>query len=577
MESVLGQSKEKIVRIGGGSAFFIDSAMAVPQLLNADVDYIMFDYLAEGAMGLFGRMRQADEKSGYPADFMDVHVGPFLKQIADQGVRIIANAGAVNPAGLADGLRKRVGELGLNLKVACVTGDDLIDRAADFAGTADMFTGAELPTSGYTSINAYLGAMPIAAALADGADIVITGRAVDSALTLGPLIHEFGWRSDDWDRLAAGTVSGHLIECSGQATGGTFTDWRDVEGWANIGSPIAECSSDGSCIITKPQNSGGLVSVGTVAEQLLYEVGDPQTYFVPDVTCDFTQVRLEQVGKDRVRVTGAKGYPATNSLKTCATWDEGWRAIAYQPVIGPDARFKAKKQAAAMFERGNMMARGRGLSDWRKTEAIMIGGDEEIVLKLIVEHDEMLPCQIFAREQFSAISAMSPGTSVSFGVQVQPVMNLGSFLIPKTDVATQIDGEDFSESIESGFAAAMIIRPAVPSFNVDTNGTVPLEKLAFARSGEKGEMINIAIIARDPEDLGALRSSLTEAALTKWFTDLGAFTITTYDVPGINAFNITLDGALPGGINQSQRLDPAAKSIAQRLMNFPVLKPSAGL
>ncbi|MEO9633553.1 MAG: acyclic terpene utilization AtuA family protein [Parasphingorhabdus sp.] len=568
------QSQGKIIRIGGGSAFFIDSALAVPQLLAANVDYIMFDYLAEGAMGLFGRMRQADEQGGYPSDFMDVHVGPFLQQIADKNVRIIANAGAVNPAGLASDIRKRIGELGLDLKVACISGDDLIDRVAELSGTPDMFTGAPLPSSGYTSINAYLGAMPIAAALADGADIIITGRAVDSALTLGPLIYEFGWQNDDWDRLAAGTVAGHLIECSGQATGGTFTDWRDVEGWANIGSPIAECSSDGSCVITKPENSGGLVSIGTVAEQLLYEVGDPQTYFVPDVTCDFTQVRLEQIAKDRVRVTGAKGYPATDSLKACATWDEGWRAIAYQPIIGSNARPKAKKQAAAMFERGNMMARGHGFADWRRTEAISIGNDEEIVLKLVVEHDEMLPCQMFAREQFSAISAMSPGTSVSFGVQVQPVMNLGSFLIPKSDVITKIDGATFSETIETGFIPAMISRPAVPTLSVDATGSIPLEQLAFARSGEKGEMINIAIIARDPEYLGALRTSLTEAALTKWFIDLGAFTITTYDVPGINAFNITLDGALPGGINQSQRLDPAAKSIAQRLMNFPVSRPA---
>ncbi|QJB70852.1 DUF1446 domain-containing protein [Parasphingorhabdus halotolerans] len=547
--------------------------MAVPQLLATNVDYIMFDYLAEGAMGLFGRMRQEDAKSGYPSDFMDVHVGPFLQQIAEKSVRIIANAGAVNPAGLASDVRSKIDELGLKLKVACISGDDLMDRAADLAGTPDMFTGALLPSSGYTSINAYLGAMPIAAALADGADIVITGRTVDSALTLGPLIHEFGWAVDDWDRLAAGTVAGHLIECSGQVTGGTFTDWRDVEGWENIGSPIAECRADGSCIITKPENSGGLVSVGTVAEQLLYEVGDPQTYFVPDVVCDFTQVTLEQVGDDRVRVTGAKGYSATDSLKACATWDDGWRGIAYQPIIGPDARAKAKKQAAAMFARGSMMLRGRGMADWLRTEAVMIGGNEEILLKLIVEHDDMLPCQMFAREQFSSISAMSPGTSVSFGIQIQPVMHLGSFLVPKTGVIAQINGENFLENVQSGFAPAMIERPPVPKLDTETLETVPLEKLAFARSGEKGEMINIAIIARKPENLASLRSSLTEASLTDWFTDLGRFTVTTYDVPGIDAFNITLDGALPGGINQSQRLDPAAKSIAQRLMNFPVSVP----
>ena len=547
-----------MIRIGGGSAFFIDSALAVPQLIGAGVDYIILDYLAEGAMGLLGRMRAADPEGGFSSDFMDVHIGPFLPQLAAKKIKIVTNAGGVNPAGLTTILRSKIAASGLDLKVVCIAGDDLMERPF-----------AYLP-KGLTSVNAYLGAFPIAAALEQGADIVITGRAVDSALALGPLIHEFGWSTTDVAKLAGGTVAGHLIECGAQVTGGTFTDWRDVEGWANIGSPIAECFADGSCIITKPQGTGGLVSVGTVAEQLLYEVGDPQAYFVPDVTVDFTAVTLEQVGPDRVRVAGATGYPPTDTLKVCATYDDGWRGIAYQPIIGPSAEEKARKQAAALFERGSRMLRGRNLADWRRTELVLIGGGDEVVAKLIVEHDDALAAGMFVREQFAAISAMAPGTSVSFGAQVQPCMGLVSFLIPKDEVSATLDGAAFAGVDVAGFDPAMIVRPPVPSAG---NGKAPSAKLgdlAYTRSGEKGETINVAVIARKPEYLPILRAALTPEALGNWFTDLAQTHISLYDVPGIHAINIVLEGALPGGINVSQRLDPAAKSIGQRLLGFGV-------
>ena len=566
----------KVIRIGGGSAFFIDSARAVPQLLGAGVDYILLDYLAEGAMGLLGRMKQADPDSGFTGDFMDVHIGPFLAQIAAKRVRILSNAGGVNPAGLAAKLRDRIAELGLDLSVACVDGDDLMHRLSDFADTRDMFTGAPFPQKGVTSANAYLGAFPIAHALGQGADIVITGRVVDSALALGPLIHEFGWEPGDLDLLAGGTLAGHLIECGAQVTGGTFTDWREVEGWANIGAPIAECHADGSCVITKPEGSGGLVSFGTVAEQLLYETSDPAAYIVPDVICDFTQVTIEQVGKDRVRAANARGLPAPATLKACATWDDGWRAVAYQPVIGPAAAEKANKQAEALFERGRMMLRGRNMADWRHTESVLIGGSDpasqEVVAKLVVEHDEALAVQIFAREQFAAISAMAPGTSVAFGLQIAPCMGLISFLVPGDEVAARVDGVELLSGAVEGRNPKRLPEPAPPSSvspsdcHLPTSGEgLTVMDLAFTRSGEKGETINIGVIAREPGNLPCLKAALTANMLKAHLADLGDFSVTIYDLPGIHAINIVLDGALPGGLNASQRLDPAAKSIGQRL------------
>ena len=566
-------SQAEIVRIGGGSAFFIDSALAVPQLIGADVDYIILDYLAEGAMGLMGRMRQADPTGGFPSDFMDVHIGPFLRQLAEKRIRVVANAGAVNPAGLCTLLRERITTLGLKLKVACIAGDDLTDRLEQLAGHSDMFTGAAFPAGGVTSANAYLGAFPIAQALAGGADIVITGRVVDSALALGPLIHAFGWGPRDFGKLAGGTVAGHLIECGAQATGGTFTDWQQVEGWATIGPPIAECAADGSCILTKPDGSGGLVSIGTVSEQLLYEVGDPQAYMVPDVTVDFSTVVLQQVGPDRVRVSGATGYPPTDTLKFCATWDDGWRAVAWQPVIGPAAVQKANKQAEALFTRGRLMLRSRNMGDFRRTECVLVGAGnpdaQEVVAKLVVEHDEALAVQMFAREQFAAISAMAPGTSVAFGVQVQPMMHLFCGLIAKGEVRATVDGVPCSTPDIDGFDADMITRPPAPPAPARLPDRT-VGDLAYTRSGEKGEMINIAVIARAPEHLGVLRAALTPSRLKSWFADLGDITVTIFDLPGPHAFNILLDGALPGGINASQRLDPAAKSFGQRLLSLPL-------
>ena len=564
---------DRVVRIGGGSAFFIDSAIAVPQLLQAGVDYILLDYLAEGAMGLFGRARLADPAAGYPSDLLDVHVGPFLKEIAAGGTRIVTNAGGVNPEGLVVALRARIAALGLSLKVACVAGDDLLGRLDQLANQADMFTGAPFPASGVTSCNAYLGAFPIAEALHRGANIVVTGRVVDSALALGPLIHEFGWQRGEWDRLAGGTLAGHLIECGAQVTGGTFTDWREVEGWATIGAPIAECHADGTCIITKPQASGGMVSKGTVAEQLLYETSDPQCYFVPDVTCDWSGVSLEETGPNRVRVSGARGYPPPETLKACVTWDDGWRATVWQPVIGPAAREKAEKQAAALFERSRLMLRGRNLADWRRTEAVLAGGGEEVLLKLVVEHDEMVPAQMFLREQFAAISAMAPGTSVAFAPMVQPMMNLLSLAVPRDLAPPLLDGEMLEDGHPAWFDPAMIERPPSPALPVPGQTFASLESLAWARSGEKGETINVGVIARHSKNLPALRAALTLEALREWLPDLGPFELTVYDLPGFDAINLVLQGALPGGLNASQRLDPAAKSIAQRLMEFPVRLP----
>lgn len=582
---------DKIVRIGGASAFAIDSALSVPQLLTVPrLDYLIFDYLAEGSMGMMGRAAQANPQAGFGSDFLDVHVGPHLAEILGKKVRVIANAGGVNPQALADALAKQARAAGFSPRIGVVAGDDLRERLDEIRASApaDMFSGAAFPDK-ILSANAYLGAFPIARLLDEGADIVITGRVVDSAVVLGALIHEFGWGPDDLDLMAAGTTAGHLLECGAQVTGGTFTDWQDVPGWADMGFPVGECHADGSIVITKPEGTGGLVSVGTVAEQMLYEVSDPQAYYVPDVTCDFSTVTLEQVGPNRVRVSGATGHPPTDSYKVCVTYDTGWRGVVCQPVVGIDAPAKAARQAEALFERGRRMLRDRNLPDFRATHYVPIGVEaeygarartvpsREVIAKMVVEHDDKLPVDLFIREQHMAISAMSQGTTLNLAAYAMPTTGLFSFLIDKKAVVPVIslDGRALPAqgSARGGFTLASLERPGGPVATVDGSETVRLIDLAWGRSGDKGELFNVAAIAREARYLPYIRAALTAEAVAGWFVHLfeGAEPrVDRYDLPGCSALNFVLHGALPGGINASPRLDPVGKTMAQQLMEFPI-------
>ena len=591
----------KIVRIGGASGALNDSVIAVPGLLRVEqLDYLAFDYLGEGAMGIFARMKQADPTSGFLPDFVDLHIGPYLAELKSRGIRVVANAGGLNPEGLAAMIRARCRDQGVALRVAAVTGDDITALVPDLRaeGVRDMFNGMDFPAAP-TSTHAYLGAFPIAAALAAGADIVITGRVVDSALILGPLIHEFGWTAEDLDRLAGGTVAGHLLECGAQVTGGTFTDWQDVPDWATIGFPVGECHADGSVVITKPPGTGGLVSTGTVSEQLLYEVDDPQRYIVPDVVCDFSTVQVEQIGPDRVQVSGAKGYPATDRLKLCATYDAGWRSVALIPITGIDAEAKARRQGEALLARTSALLRGRNLPDWQLTNLEIIGTEtsygprarptptREVLLKLVVDHDDMGACLMFGREQTTAIMNMAPGTSIApiiAAPRAFPLTGMFFALIgrDRTSASVTLDGVPvaFSDPVRAGFDPAAIATPAAPSTPAADAGDVevPLIRLAWARSGDKGRLFNVAAIARRPDYLPWIRASLGAGTVADWyrhlFDDPATGRVDRYDVPGCHALNFVVHDAQGGGINLSPRLDAAAKSMGQHLLEMPVRIPA---
>lgn len=590
-----GQGTGKTIRIGGASAFWGDSMVAAPQLLaQGDVDYLIFDYLAEITMSIMARMRAKDPAQGYATDFVAVTMKRLLPELARRKVKVVANAGGVNPAACAAAIRALIADAGLSLKVGVVLGDDLLPQIDALKSQLEpMQPGAETPAK-FMSANAYLGAAPIAAALKAGADIVVTGRCVDSALVLGPLLHEFGWDLQDFDKLSAGSLAGHIIECGAQASGGLFTDWRDVPDWDNIGYPIAEISADGSFVVTKPKGTGGLVSFGTVAEQLVYEIGDPACYMLPDVTCDFTAVKIEQIGEHRVRVSNAKGRPPSDRYKVSATWLDGFRAVAHMTIGGIDAREKAERSAEAILKRTRKIFAMLNLGDYHSTSIEILGTEamygphaatgaraaREVVMKLAVSHTDKNALEIFSREIAPAGTSFSPGTTGFFGGRPspQPIVRLFSCFIPKTSLSIALDTEGeatpFTVPMISGETqGAAAGQPSAATLPSGATRTVPLVRLAYARSGDKGDDSNIGVIARKPDYLPAIRAALTTEAVAGWFAHLVEGPVERFDWPGIHGLNFLLHHALGGGGIASLRNDPQGKAFAQMLLDFPVPVP----
>jgi len=580
----------KAIRIAGASGFWGDAARATPQLLKAGrIDFIVYDYLAEITMSILARARAKDTNAGFATDFVSAAMKPNLIEIARQGVRIVSNAGGVNPRACAAALEKLVAELDLDLKIACVTGDDLIGRreALAAADVREMFSGAPFPApEKVQSINAYLGAFPIAVALDKGADIVVTGRCVDSAVTLGACIHAFGWGRDDLDRLAMGSLAGHILECGPQATGGNFTDWELVADRIDeIGYPIVEIAADGGFDVTKPEGSGGIVNKGTVSEQMLYEIGDPQAYVLPDVVCDFSGVSIVETGPDRVHVTGARGLPAPDSYKVCATFADGFRGGTVITFYGIDAEKKAQAYAAAGFRSARRLFRAYNLPDFSETSVELIGAESqfgalrespasrEVAAKIAAKHPDAAGIGILLKECVGLGLATPPGLSGFAGGRAKPspVMRLFSFLVQKNDIeiAVETKGEAVPCAEPSGthFDAAELKRPPVPlAESIDDIAEVPLAALAWARSGDKGDKANVGVIARKPEYLPWIWKALTEDAVATRFAHFLKGDVERFLMPGTNAINFLLHDVLGGGGVASIRNDPQAKGYSQLLL-----------
>lgn len=583
------------VRIGCAAAFWGDTSAAAVQLVRrGDLHFLVFDYLAEITMSILAGARARDPASGYATDFVTEVMGPLAREIASRRIKVIANAGGVNPEACRDALHRAFAAAGVELRVALVSGDDLQPvRAAIESSTVGIDESVPLPER-TLSMNVYLGAAPIAQALDMGADVVVTGRVADSALVLGPLLHAFHWSLEDYDKLAQGSLAGHVIECGAQCTGGNFTDWQSIRGFDDMGFPVLECSADGSFVVTKPEGTGGLVSMLTVGEQILYEIGDPRAYVLPDVVCDFTEVRVEPLGPDRVRVSGAKGLPPTSTYKCSSTWVDGHRINAVFLIGGIDAPRKAACVAEAILARVRRLLAERRHADFRETSIELLGTEttyganargvepREVVVKIACVHDEPRALRIFAREIAQASTGMAPGLTGLLGGRPKesPRIRLHSSLVPKSLVTLRVDLAGESRPcvvpVTGGFDPRMVSARHEEELSVEGHRTVPLVELAVARSGDKGNHANIGVIARDRRYLPWLRASLTAAAVSSFMRhvlDPANGRVTRWELPGLGAFNFLLENSLGGGGVASLRIDPQGKAFAQQLLEFPIRLP----
>src|ERR1041384_789759 len=450
--------KQKI-RIAAGQGFWGDLPDApVRQVEGGPINYLMLDYLAEVTMSIMQKQKARDPAAGYARDFV-----PLMKQIlpacVDRDIKVVANAGGVNVAGCASAVREVAHELGLEgkLKIGIVTGDDILDRIDELLARGIELRNMDIddPLSSVRdriqSANAYLGAAPIVEALNQGAQIVITGRATDTGLTLAPLIHEFGWASDDWNRLAAGTIAGHIIECGAQASGGNCQyEWRSIPNLADVGFPIVEASPDGTFVVTKHERTGGWIIIPSIKEQLVYEMGDPHEYITPDCVADFTTVHLEYEGRDRVRVYGIEGRPATEFLKVSISYSAGFKAVGTLVYSWPDAYDKA--QAADRILRTRLDRLGlkfeQVLTEFvgvNATHGPLAGRPAEdlpeVQLRVGVRSEDRKAVEQFTKQIAPLVLTGQPGVTGFAGgrPKVEEIVAYWPALIPKEEITPRVE------------------------------------------------------------------------------------------------------------------------------------------
>ncbi|KAF9350245.1 hypothetical protein BGX26_011544 [Mortierella sp. AD094] len=623
-------TKQKTVRIGCYSAFWGDSVNAAEQLValeGKNLDYLVADYLAEVTMGLLARHRKSGGASkkpsragpgGYVGDFITFVWKRLVEDIVANGTKVITNAGGLDPLALKEAIETIAKENGIEgLVVAAVTGDDLHERAEQMNAKGELLpfnyiTGNKDEVDRYPgaektnlSLNAYLGALPVAEALNSGASIVVTGRVVDSALVLGPLLHEFKWNPlKDWDQMAGASLAGHIIECGCHTTGGNFTDWELSAnsahgGWANMGFPVVECFANGDFIVTKPAETGGLVSVGTVAEQLVYEVLDPGSYILPDVILDLRNVKISEVGKDRVLVTGAKGRAPTPYLKCSGIYVEGYKITADLWIGGVDARRKALAVGDAVVRRGRKNLERFGIEDYTAVRVEALGSESsygphstaldarEVCCRITAVHPEKHALLLLAVELAPSATGNAPGITGGGGSRPNPSPNMThySVLAPKEAVPAHLTigtGDKQIKKIiqftgptdaKNEFPPVLPPAPLPPANSNEETVLIPLIRIAYARSGDKGDTANVGVIARDPKFYPYINQQLTAEAVKEYMAHLAQGKVARYELPGIQALNFVLTRSLGGGGLSSLNLDRQGKSYGQMLLSFKVKIP----
>jgi Acyclic terpene utilisation family protein AtuA len=555
------------VRIGNCSGFYGDRLAAMREMLaGGDLDVLTGDYLAELTMLLLWRSAAKDPDRGYATTFL-TQLEDCLGLAWERGVRIVSNAGGLNPAGCASAVRELASKLGLRVNVAHVEGDDLLPRRDALAAA-----GLELPASTVTA-NAYLGGWGIAAALDAGAQVVVTGRVTDAALVIGPAAWWHGWARDDWDALAGALVAGHVLECGAQATGGNYSFFTDVPGLAHVGFPLAEIASNGTSVITKHDNTGGLVDVGTVTAQLLYEIG-PQHYLNADVSADFATIELADAGADRVRISGVRGSPPPDTTKVSVNTFGGYRNSMTFLLTGLDIEAKAdlvKSQLASAVE-------GVGSVHWSlaRTDHDNPSRNDQAVARLTVsvkDPDSTRVGRSFSAAAVEIALASYPGATMTgppaaaepYGVF--RALSLANSLVEHRVVIE--DGTVLDVAVTPGEPAAerLVVRRPVPDPPTDWGPLwhVPLGSIVGARSGDKGGDANLGVWVRTEAAYRWLAHSLDVECLKSLLPETADLTVTRYPLPNLRALNFVIEGLLGDGVASSTRQDPQAKGLGEWL------------
>jgi len=553
-------------------------------------DYLTMDYLAEVSMSILALQRESDPEAGFARDFVDV-VRSLVPYWSSGGrCRLIANAGGLNPQGCANACRAVLKDAGCrSLTIGIVSGDDVLEAVCATATAKEssgefrnLDTGVSISNvSGrLVTANAYVGAAPIVEALTAAADIVITGRVADPSLVVAACIQHFGWSGDDFNELAGATVAGHLIECGTQVTGGISTDWLDVPNPAHLGFPIVEVSSDGSCVVTKPNDSGGRVTGMTVKEQLVYEIGDPANYLSPDATVSFLSLDVDDLGDNRVKVSGAIGSPPPTTLKVSATYRDGFRAAGTLTIVGRHAAEKARRCGELVLQR--VREAGVELRD-SVVECVGSPPGTQTVLRVAVEAEKREAVERFTRELMPFITAGPQGTTgyAEGRPRVHPVIRFWPCLISRDEVIPRVEAISSREDrSKTGPLASSATRS--PSHSPEGPRCIPprplahrecppgetpaLYDIACARSGDKGISANVGIIARNASAWRFLRTWLTAERVGEFFSDLDVESIERFELPNLGAVNFVLRGVL----RRSLRTDAQGKALGQMLLEMPL-------
>ncbi len=588
------------IRIGNAGGFWGDDLKALRRQLEAgELDYISSDYLAEITMSILRKQQSRNPELGYVTDFVDqiVDVAPLL---IEKNVKMLTNAGGMNPRGCAREILKRLKPLGINLKIAVIEGDSIIDRIDELYPEHVAFKNMEsgddftLIKDRLQSANAYLGVPSLLKALETGARLILAGRVTDTSITMAPMIHEFGWKLDDWDKLATGLIAGHIIECGAQATGGNFTDWHKVEHWSNFAYPVVEVYPDSSFVVTKQPNTGGLVNIDTVKEQLLYEMGEPGFYISPDVIVDFRTIQLEVIGENQVKVQGVKGQPSTHFLKVSMAYYDGFKAAGNIIVSGGNALKKARKFEEIFWQRLNI--------DFEKYNTEYIGYNachqemvedfepSEILLRFSVFDKDRDKIIEFGKSIAPLILSGPPGVAVTGGrPRAQNVMTYWPALVPKSQIVATVRVLDESGNVTDIIEVDSVtgfekdIQPDSPSKQLDTDENIQnvkpeadqevrLSELCLARSGDKGDMANIGVIARNDVVYGYLKKYLTAKIVKEMFGKLCKGRVIRFELENLQSLNFLLEESLDGGGTKSLMIDAQGKTFASALLNqkFPV-------